>query len=1394
MNSLSLRVALLACLGWFLAMPIQSQNIRTIGPGSDYLTLKDAFDAVNNGLITGEIVFQVEGSTQEVAGAILNPSGTGSSSFSSITIYPAVPGVRIAGNLSGPLIDFAGVSNVFIDGRLNMTGSTRDLIIENTEYLNSNARTIRFINSASNISVKYCEIRGGTPSSSAGMIFFSTAGSGLGNHQITIADCLISNTAGNRPTNSIYSNGSTTGLNHNIHITNNHFKDFFREHSFSYGINLVANTDNWFIEGNHFYETTIFSPAGPYGYMPVRVFVVDANRFIISNNFIGGSAPGCTGAPWMMHAGVRHHFRGIYIRNANHDLTLVADNRISNFDCSTTDANPWQGIVVFSGKTEISGNVIGSASGNGNVTIRLTTGYLVATTSGTAVDEVMIVGGGKYDAPPQITFHGTGSGAAAFATLAPNGVINSVTVTNGGTGYTSPPTIRLETQSTNHSTVHPIWINSQGDVLISNNTIGSFSLYGSAYYACGFEGIQCTQSQTGNLIIENNTIGNISDSLNICCEAEAPLAATGQRMYGIYTQAGGSTLIIGNTISGLTNRYNGNNAASVTIGILANRGSNTIEKNKVSHLRTYSGNPNGYSNASIIGIGTPTSAQSGLVQKISDNEVSHLVNLHPNARVDLYGIYMNGAANTWHQVSGNHLHHFSLNTTDNGSFIDAMVLYTGKTNCFNNIINLSNDYWGYGNNGTYHQIGIWHHATSNSDVNVHHNTVILDGAIDPTSTTSSSYAFWNNGNLTIKNITNNVFVNTRLGGQGGAHYAIRMAGNNNVNINFNNYFTHLGSPLGRYGTTDRITLNDWMLSTGQDGFSTALDPSFIQQGPAVWQRFAPSAALPGQFLADYPFDFDGTPRTSIPTMGALEQMFVWSGQLSTQWGIPDNWAGNTLPVAGKGVWIPAMTIYKPHLDQERSVGTLAIEAGASLTIPPNTFLTVNGELRNGQGIDGLFIFEDSHGSGSLIHQTTGVQATIQSYLPGAAGSWHMISAPVADMEISGSDFEPTSSDDFYLWHEPAPGTWVNFKNQDGSGGNPTFPEANQNGNRFVPGSGYLVAYQQINPSKAFSGVLNAGQVTIPLQHSGSKGWTWEAGWNLIGNPYASSIDWNLVDKTSLAEIHAQVYDPAFGAGGGYRIVNQIAPHQGFFVKASSPGGSVVLKTGLQTHGAAFFKTHHQLFVNNLTLSIKQQAFYDETHLIVAPGTSMGYDFYDATKLFSYNPQAPQIFSRSSDDRWLNVNAIPEVPLLTGIPLSFSTAAAGSTEIALSDLTGQMAKVQVYLYDLLMDSVVNLTTKLRYLFESTPGEHPDRFLLRFVMPDTLAVNGLNAYAFDNTLVVHSLFPSTQLSVFTLHGQQVLQMTMEPGTHHLPTGLSKGVYLVKLHSSEATFNRKLFLRGQ
>jgi hypothetical protein len=148
-------------------------------PTGNYTTLKAAFDAVNAGTHKGAVTLSITASTTETAAAVLNSSGSGGSSFTSVLVKPAA-GVNatITGSSNGAVLVLNGADNVTVDGSNVAGGTTRNLTFTTPSALEipivwlANASTSD--GATSNI-IENCIIKG-----SAGKLTFGGIISGSG--------------------------------------------------------------------------------------------------------------------------------------------------------------------------------------------------------------------------------------------------------------------------------------------------------------------------------------------------------------------------------------------------------------------------------------------------------------------------------------------------------------------------------------------------------------------------------------------------------------------------------------------------------------------------------------------------------------------------------------------------------------------------------------------------------------------------------------------------------------------------------------------------------------------------------------------------------------------------------------------------------------------------------------------------------------------------------------------------------------------------------------------------------------------------------------------------------------------------------------------------------------
>ncbi|MEI7983049.1 MAG: hypothetical protein WCI71_15465, partial [Bacteroidota bacterium] len=275
----------------------------TVGTISGYYgTLKSAFDAINAGTHQGDVTVMINANTTETVTAVLNANSP-PSSYTSVNVYPTATGLSINGNLAAPLIDLNGADNVTIDGRVNGSGTTKDLTItNNSTSATAGTSTIRFINDASTNTVKYCTIKGSSAATTGGILLFGTTTVTIGNDGNIIDNNNITNSADeNRPVNAVFSYGTVAKENSGNTLSNNNIYDFLSRNSGSSGIRLDNYSTAWTISGNSFYETASFVPAiSSPSYMVIHIANTGIG-FNISGNYIGGSSAAC-GGTWVKNA------------------------------------------------------------------------------------------------------------------------------------------------------------------------------------------------------------------------------------------------------------------------------------------------------------------------------------------------------------------------------------------------------------------------------------------------------------------------------------------------------------------------------------------------------------------------------------------------------------------------------------------------------------------------------------------------------------------------------------------------------------------------------------------------------------------------------------------------------------------------------------------------------------------------------------------------------------------------------------------------------------------------------------------------------------------------------------------------------------------------------------
>ncbi len=465
------------------------------------------------------------------------------------------------------------------------------------------------------------------------------------------------------------------------------------------------------------------------------------------------------------------------------------------------------------------------------------------------------------------------------------------------------------------------------------------------------------------------------------------------------------------------------------------------------------------------------------------------------------------------------------------------------------------------------------------------------------------------------------------------------------------------------------------------------------------------------------------------------------------------------------------------------IDNLTIMGDASLTLTATSFLSVTGTLANNSGNDGLVLDASTTSSASLKQSSASVSATVKREIAAwnTNHGWHFLSSPVASQAISTEFVDVTAnpmsaSVDFYRWSEPLD-LWVNIKN--GNTYNQGSGEANFSNDAspvFAPGKGYLIAYQS-TVKKSFTGTLNNASVSV-TGLSKTDG-TVYSGWNLIGNPFPSAIQWGL-GTWNLSNVDAvcQIWNEA---NASYTSIvsngNNIIPSMnGFMVHASVDNASLTIPLDARVHNTTNwyknFKTEGQRIL--LKAVDHEGSTAQESIIAFDAAATEDYDTqYDSYFLAGY---APLFYSIGKNSRYA-LNTLPVPTQETNIPMGFEKNSGSDFTIILIETTIEQ---DIYLIDLKLGHT-HLLSGGNYSFTSETGDAANRFLLKFnpMGSNQSEQPEINAWVFDQNLYVSHPEGPCQVDIIDLTGRVLQSFQLESGTYGpFRMVYPAGVYFIRL----------------
>jgi len=482
---------------------------------------------------------------------------------------------------------------------------------------------------------------------------------------------------------------------------------------------------------------------------------------------------------------------------------------------------------------------------------------------------------------------------------------------------------------------------------------------------------------------------------------------------------------------------------------------------------------------------------------------------------------------------------------------------------------------------------------------------------------------------------------------------------------------------------------------------------------------------------------------------------------------------------------------------------LKINSGKIFKIEADKNLTVTGMIKNFAGTSGFILKSNASGTASLIHNTNNVPITVQRYISGASEDWHFLSTPVADQEISGS-WNPSGTYgngtgyDLYIYNEPTP-CWTYQLNTSVA---PTWESIHPTSN-FVKGRGYLYATQDTNPTKEFIGFLNNGNINYSITNESPD--LVVKGFNLVGNPYPSSIDWksstgwsrtNLVPSGGGYDMW--IWNPTSNNYGVYNsngtqgtngVTQFIPPTQGYFVRAASNGKLKTTNVVRVNTSASNWLKEETSKNNILKVGITSKDGNGSDEVLLQFGSENNEP--GALKFFSQNEEAPSLYLNDLG-KDLSIRYLTDTHENSKIPLHFKAGQDGSYALKFP------IESPTFKTFLLEDKKTKIVTDLKlsstYNFNGLISDTADRFVLHFKditeesenLPASIYYDG-NEINVDLMLVNEQ----TDIKIYDILGRLILHKKGAAKMIHRFNIQPKNAIYIIIASSKGKINRGLVL---
>jgi hypothetical protein len=332
------------------------------------------------------------------------------------------------------------------------------------------------------------------------------------------------------------------------------------------------------------------------------------------------------------------------------------------------------------------------------------------------------------------------------------------------------------------------------------------------------------------------------------------------------------------------------------------------------------------------------------------------------------------------------------------------------------------------------------------------------------------------------------------------------------------------------------------------------------------------------------------------------------------------------------------------------------------------------------------------------------------------------------------------------------------------------------------------------------------------------------GYNLIGNPYPSYLDWQSI--TLPASVMTTIWTRSCSSGGamgfdtynsslaegargvssvGHTVTQYIAPLQAFWVKVATgyTTASITVNNSLRslTDVAAPSNKLKAPAIQTqkvLRLQVSNDTNSDETVIAFNANASNDFDSYDSPKMTNDDVAMPELYSLAGDEK-VAINGMNSYTLNQQMPLGFTTGASGNFTIKATDIRNFDTKTKIILKDSEQNTEQELTAGTTYPFSSGVIDNANRFsiIFRTVEVPTDVLKNANQILFvyknaNSQITIHRNSSLTaNITVCNSIGQRLISTSANGTIIVINKQFSPGVYFVSVNADGNKTTKKVII---